>query len=136
MAAPLPNEIREIISENLAAGMTHQDIADDLGISRSTVTKLAAHIGRYGTFFPKKPTGRPPTLDERDLEIVEEIITQNPGKNLTEYSELISKATGKRKLGKSNIHVILRRLGCTFKKTVKTATEKETIENEKKELST
>ena len=45
MAAPLPNEIREIISKNLAAGMTHQDIADDLGISRSTVTKLAAHIG-------------------------------------------------------------------------------------------
>lgn len=132
MPGPLPNDIREIIAEDLAAGMTHQEIADDLDISRSAVTRIAQHIKKYGTHFPKKSPGRPPTLSKEDHAIVEKIVLENPKCTLEQYADLIADKTGKRRLKKSRVHEILRKLGLSFKKTEKYASEQDREDVKKK----
>ena len=132
MPAPLPVEIRAIIAERLDDGETHSSIAEDLGVSRSAVTKLSGHINRYGHFYPIKPPGLAATLNDRDLEKVKEIIKENPNGTIGFFSESIAKRTRKRKLSKSTIHRLLISLGFSFKKVTKVASERERPDVKKK----
>ncbi len=116
---PISIEIRKIIAEKLEAGNTHQDIADDLGVSRSSVTRLSGHIKKYGTIFPKPQPGRLPTFNDEDYQTIKDLVDDNPGYTLEQYADLIAKTTGKRRLKKSRIHQILKSLKMSFKNTKK-----------------
>ena len=52
MPAPLSLDLRATIQELLECGMTHEAIADDLSIPRSTVTTLKRHIEKHGHIYP------------------------------------------------------------------------------------
>lgn len=132
MPAPLPLEIRALIAERLNDGEAHSSIAEDLGVSRSAVTKLSGHINCHGHFYPIKPPGLPATLNNRDLEKVKQIINENPNGTIAFFAEAIAKRTRKRKLSKSTIHRVLTGLGFSFKKVTKVASEQERPDVKKK----
>ena len=125
MPAPLSIDLRTRIAEGLKLGLSHQEIADDLDICRSTVTKLSKHIKQHGHFYPIKPTGLPPTLDEGDLKTVGRIIQENPDGTIELFADLIAEATGKKRLSKSTVHRIIVDQGFSFKKKSKLASERE-----------
>lgn len=131
---PISIEIRKIIEEDLKAGDTHQSIADDLGIPRSSVTRIAGHIKKYGTIFPKPQPGRPPTFNDDDYQTIKEVVNDNPGCTLEEYADLIAKSTGKRRLKKSRIHQIFNFLKISYKNTKKSAPERDRDDIKKKEM--
>ena len=132
MPAPTSLELRATIQELLECGMTHESIADDLSIPRSTVTGLKLYIERNGHIYPVRPPGNSSTLNDDDYPIIKKIVFENPDLSLSEYATKIAEETGKKELSTPTICRLLKKLDLRRKKKSKYAEERDRKDVKKK----
>ena len=132
MPAPLSLDLRATIKELLECGMTHEAIADDLSIPRSTVTTLKRHIEKHGHIYPIRPPGNTPTIGEGDYPIIKVIVGENPDLTLDEYADHISNRTGKKLLSTATICRLFNKLNLRRKKKSKYTEERDRKDVKKK----
>jgi len=132
MPAPTSLELRVRIKELLECGMTHESIADDLSVPRTTVTGIKLHIETHGHIYPVRPPGNTPTISEDDYPAVKKIVLENPDLSLAEYAKIISDVTGKNLLSEPSICRILKKLNLRRKKKSKYPEERDRDDVKKK----
>lgn len=132
MPAPLSLDIRERIVYLVECGLSHDGVAEDLGISQPTVSRLIHHYKKHGHFYPIKPTGNTPTFNESDYSIVREIVKEHSDATLAQYAELIAKKTNKPVMSPPTICRLLQKLNLRRKKKSKYAEERDRKDVKKK----
>jgi transposase len=112
MPKPITNQEREKIIKHKQNNENETDIAQWLFISQSTVTKLWAKYRKTGTYLPNyKNCGRPPTLNQTQIEQIKNEIKKNPNHTLLEIKETLNL-----NISESGLSRVFKKLGLSFKK--------------------
>lgn len=91
MPAPLSKDIRKRIIAAKERGVSHAQIAQDLQVSVSAITRLLFLYRNSGNFEPRAlNNGRKPRLDEKTLQRIKERIESRPDISLQELIEELS----------------------------------------------
>lgn len=130
---PLSPEIRALVILKLEEGATQVEISEDLGIAQSTVSTISKVFRERGHLVPLKLSGRKPTYDAEDLEVLSGIINKHPDKTLVQYAELLGIALNRPSMSRSTMQRIIVRMGFSRKKKSKYAQEQRNPDVKKKE---
>ena len=134
MAAPHSVKIRSCIILGYENGDTQTEIAENLNVAQSTVSRIIAQFNNEGNVVPKKPGGgNDPKVMQSDYYIFEEILDEDPSLTLVEIAVKAKEKLGLDSLSKSTVDRILKKLGITRKKKSKIASEQEREDVKKKE---
>ena len=91
-----PVEMREkAVNAYLEGKGTQEEIADIFGISVSTLRRYLDRYESEGDVAPKPHPGRPPTLDEEDLQWIKGQVDAKADIELKELCDLLSQQNGK-----------------------------------------
>lgn len=133
MAAPHSEKIRACIIMGHEKGDTQTEIAENLNIAQSTVSRIIAQFNTEGNVVPKKPGGgNDPLIKESDYYVIEEILEKDPCLTLFEIAEKAKERLKIDSISKSTIDRILNKLGITRKKKSKVSTEQDRDDVKKK----
>lgn len=95
MARPLSKEIREAIVSAYERGLgTIPEVAEIFKITPRAVSNYLRIHKETGDLTPKRQTGRPAILGEKNLSIIKKIIMSNNDGTLREYCDAFKKETG------------------------------------------
>lgn len=82
-----PTKVARIVTWD-KQGKPHQDIAKDIGIHRTTVTRILAHFEKSADFYHVNPkTGRPRKFEEREARVAARMLARGAAKNVTEVQK-------------------------------------------------
>lgn len=94
MTRAFSKELREkIVSAYLREVGTIEEIALIFGVSIRSVGRYLELDRKTGDLTPKKHTGRPPILDDKNLSIIKSIILSNSDGKLQDYCDEFKKKT-------------------------------------------
>jgi len=96
MVAPYSIDLRErIVEQSISSEFTNQEVADLNFVSISTVKRYKCLQAQHGNLEAKKPPGRPPKLEDKDLNQLEKYIEEQPDATLEFLCKILGKKTGK-----------------------------------------
>jgi transposase len=118
MARAFSKELRErIVSAYLRGVGTIEELAIIFEVSPRSVTRYLALNRTTGDLTPKKHTGRPPILDNKNLPIIKSIILSNSDGTLQDYCDEFKEHTDI-KLTIVSMHNACKKLNIRRKKRV------------------
>ena len=116
-------DLRERVLAVCEAGEPAQvEVAEELAVSVSFVTKLLRRWREEGTLLPRRRGGnRPPALGRRDLAALRRLVRERPDATLAELRDAlrarrgvsVSVATVCRALGEARLRLPLKKSRCT-----------------------
>ncbi len=115
MGAPLSKDLRERIIKLREQGKTQEQIAEQLLIMQSSVSRILKRHRLMGHLKTTKPPGRPRTMTADDDKLLTELVAKTPGATLEELANSMSEEVGKA-ISSSIIFSALKRLKITRKK--------------------
>jgi len=82
-----PTKVARIVTWD-KQGKPRQDIAKDIGIHRTTVTRILARFEKSADFYHVNPkTGRPRKFEEREARVAARMLARGAAKNVTEVQK-------------------------------------------------
>jgi transposase len=115
---PYSLDIRQkIVDVYQAGGISQRQVAINFNVALSFVSKIILNHKRYNTIQPRERLLQTPSkLNDENLEILRQIVLDNPDATLKEYRQILLDKTGV-SLSISSIDRIIRtKLGFTSKK--------------------
>jgi transposase len=108
---------QKIVDAYLAGGISQKKVAANFGVALSFVSKLILSHKRYGSIAPREPLyNNPSKLNDEQLEILRQLVLDNPDATLAEYRQFLFNKTDVL-LSVSTIDRMVRlKLGFTSKK--------------------
>lgn len=125
MPGPRGMEIRQRVIELAGCGWQTHEIADALGVSRSTVKRWNAMQRERGTVEPLPMGGSEPKIDEVGLGVLASMLDQDLGATLDDMRDTLAVCV-EQQVGTSSVSRALRRMKITRKKkTYRAMTDQE-----------
>ena len=111
-----PKELRQRVIEKDAEGLTQTEIAEELSVSQSWVSKILKIYVQYGEFFPPRAKSGPrPKLGEHERQLLVAWLDENHSQTLSQLAHRMTAETGK-KINLVNIFTALKSIGYSHKK--------------------
>lgn len=92
---PTSQEIRKTIVSLNSAGVSKQNIAQTVNLSRTTVRNVIKHFETYNSTEIQPKSGRPPVVSDRDIRALQRLAKENRRKTAKEISVLWNNITKK-----------------------------------------
>jgi len=99
--APLTTEEKARIVGMRDAGLKGMQIARELGHPPSTIYTVLSTYDKFGTVEPRKPSGRPPKLSDRDRRHLNRLIAKNRKAPLAEITNMMDIEVGERTVART-----------------------------------
>ena len=115
MASPLSKDLRERIVKLRSEGKTQEQIAEQLLIRQSSVSRILKRYRLLGNLKRTKPPGHRRILKAEDEQLLVSFVEKAPDATLQELAVLLLEETGKT-ISTTTVHTALKRLKITRKK--------------------